>query len=377
LTSARLAVSVVFFLHGLAGGLWIARIPAVQENLGLSVGALGLALLGGGLGSLLALLPGGALVARHGSRQVALWVAVPACGALALLGLATNGVILFAALVLWGASAGVLDVAMNTQGSAIEQQRGRPILSSLHGLWSVGTMIGAALAALVAGLGISVRVQLLVAAPLLLVAMLLAARPFGLGDGGDQSVRPGFAWPGRPLLALAVLAFCAVGIEGAIYDWSGVYLRRTLDAPEVTAASAPTFFSAAMAIGRLGGDQLTLRVPAALLARLCAALAALGISTVIIAPHAGIVFGGLVAVGLGLSVLVPLTFGAAGRSTSMPAGTAIAAVAALAYTAFLIGPPTIGLAAEQLTLRGAFVILLVLAGLIAILAPAVAPHPST
>src|SRR5712692_10691003 len=123
LASPRIAVSSVFFLHGVAGGMWISRIPAVQETLGLSVGALGLALLGGGLGSLLALLPGGALVARYGSRQVALWAPVPACLALALLALATNGLTLFLALVLWGARASALDVAMNAQGSAIEQRR--------------------------------------------------------------------------------------------------------------------------------------------------------------------------------------------------------------------------------------------------------------
>src|SRR5579859_4671387 len=270
LTSARMSVSTVFFLHGAAGGMWIARIPAVQETLVLSVGELGLALLGGGLGSLLALLPGGALVARYGSRQVALWAPLPACAALALLALATNGSILFAALVLWGASAGVLDVAMNAQGSAIEQRRARPIMSSLHGLWSLGTMSGAAVAALVAGLGISVRAHLLVAAPILLGAMLVAARPFVSGDGG-QSVRTALSWPRGQLLTLAVVAFCAVGTEGAMYDWSGVYLRRVLDAPQVTAASAATFLSAAMATGRLVGDHLTVRLQAPVLARVCAA----------------------------------------------------------------------------------------------------------
>ncbi len=375
--SPRLSVSAVFFLHGLAGGMWIARIPVVQENLGLSVGELGLALLGGGLGSLLALLGAGALVARFGSRAVALWLAVPACTALALLGLAPNGATLFVALVLWGASASVLDVAMNAQGSIIEQQRERPIMSSLHGLWSIGSMCGGAVAALLAGLGVSVRVHLLVAAPLVLVAMLVAARPFVQGDG-SKSVREAFGWPRGVLLALALLAFCAVGIEGAMLDWGGVYLRRMFDAPEVTAASAPTFFSAAMAIGRLGGDHLTMRMRPTLLARLCAILAGLGVSAIILAPAPGFVFAGLMAVGLGLSVLVPLVFGAAGRTPDMPAGTAIAAVAVLGYGAFLIGPPTIGLVAEQITLRGAFVILVVLAALIALLAPALAPpHPST
>ncbi|MCA1645758.1 MAG: MFS transporter [Chloroflexi bacterium] len=222
--SPRAAVSTVFFLHGLAGGMWIARIPAVQENLGLSMGALGLALLGGGLGSLLALLGGGGLVARYGSRQIALWVPLPACTALALLALASNWLTLFVALVLWGATASVLDVAMNTQGSAIEQRRARPIMSSLHGLWSIGSMSGAALATLVSGLGLSVRAHLLVAAPLLLLALALAARPFETGDNGHQT-QPVFAWPRGDLLALAVLVFCAVGIEGAMYDWGGVFLQ--------------------------------------------------------------------------------------------------------------------------------------------------------
>src|SRR5205085_10566008 len=140
------------------------------------------------------------------------------------------------------------------------------------------------------------------------------------GDGGRR-MQQAFAWPRGALLALAVLVFCAVGTEGAMYDWGGVYLRRVLDAPEVTAATAPTFFSAAMAIGRLGGDHLRMRVRAPVLARWCAALAAVGVSAIILAPQVGVVFAGLVAVGLGLSVLVPLVFGAAGRSKHLPAAT--------------------------------------------------------
>ena len=186
-------------------------------------------------------------------------------------------------------------------------------------------MAGAALATVLAGIGISVRVHLLLAAPLVLVALVVAARHFVPGDGG-QSVRTGFGWPRGPLLTLAVVAFCAVGTEGAMYDWCGVYLRRTLEASEVTAASAPTFFSAAMAFGRLVGDQLTFRLRAPVLARLCALLSALGISAIIVAPALVVVFAGLVAVGLGLSVLVPLVFGTAGRTTYMPPGTAITIV---------------------------------------------------
>jgi MFS family permease len=369
--SARIAVSVVFFLHGIASGMWAARIPAIQTNLGLGVGTLGLALLGGGLGTLLAMLPTGALIARYGSRLVARWCALPLSVALVCLALATDALTLFAAMVVWGGCAAALDVAMNAQGSALEQRDGRPILSSLHGLWSLGSMSGAVIGAFVAGLGISVRVQFLVAAPLLCSALLLAPWRFISGDARPEA-RVRFAWPRGALLALAAVVFCAVATEGAMFDWAAVFLRRELGAPEATAALAPSFFSAAMAAGRLGGDQLTARLQAPLLARLCASVAALGVGTIIVAPLPGVAFGGVVGVGLGLSVLVPLAFGAAGRSKDMPTGTAIAAVATIGYFAFLVGPPTIGLVAEQVTLRGSFVLLLVLLGLIAVLAPATA-----
>src|SRR5690242_14124495 len=127
----RLAVSIVFFLHGLASGSWLSRIPTIQEHLGLGEAALGLALLGGGLGSLLSMVPAGALIARFGSRTMVAAMAVPFAVALLLIGVAPNGPLLFVALVVWGSGASSLDVAMNAQGSAIQEARGRPILSSL------------------------------------------------------------------------------------------------------------------------------------------------------------------------------------------------------------------------------------------------------
>jgi MFS family permease len=365
----RLATSVVFFLHGLGGGMWASRIPAIQENLALGVGPLGLALLGGGLGPLLVMVPTGALLARYGSRQVALASAVFMCVSMALLPLAPDATWLFGAMVLWGAGQAALDVTMNAQGSAVEQRRARPLMSSLHGLWSLGNMSGAAVGAVLAGLSIGVRAHFLVAAPLILLAMLLAARSFVTDDTKHESVAT-FAWPRGVLLALAAVAFCAVATEGAMFDWAGIFLRRSLNTPEATAALAPSFFSAAMAVGRLAGDHLIARVRAPTVARGCALVAAGGVISIILAPAPAVVFGGLIAVGLGLSVLVPLVFGVAGRSQTMHTGTAIAAVATVSYFAFLIGPPTIGLIAEQVTLRGAFFVLVALLGSIVVLAPA-------
>jgi fucose permease len=314
------------------------------------------------------MVPAGALIASYGSRVVVVLTAVPWTIALALIGLAGSGAMLFVVLVLWGGSAASLDVAMNAQGSDIERQRRRPILSSLHGLWSLGAMAGGGASALLASLNVSLQGQFEIEAPLVLAVVGGASRlmlPGGHGHHGFALVRPR-----RSLLALAVVTFCGVTAEGSMFDWSGVYLRRVFDATEASAASGPVFVAASMAIGRLVGDQFTARFGPPVLARACAALAVLGMLVVIVAPAPWVVFTGLTALGFGLSILVPLAFGAAGRASGMAPGAAIAAVATVSYFGFLAAPPTIGFVAQRLTLRGAFVLLLVLLVLIGILAPA-------
>jgi fucose permease len=314
------------------------------------------------------MLPMGAVIGRVGSRRVSVGAGIGASIAMALLGLAFDGLTLFAALVVWGATLGTLDVAMNAQGSAIEQRNRRPMMSSLHGLWSFGNMAGAALGAVLAGLSVAPRTQFLVAAPAVALVVVLGARRF-VGDQ-DRTPKRAFVWPRGELLLLAAIVFCAVAVEGAMFDWSGVYLRRALDASEASAAAAPMFFSAAMAMGRLVGDQITARVRAPVVARVSAILAAVGLGGMIVAPRPELVFASLVVVGFGLAILVPLGFSAAGRSSRMPTGAAIAAVATVGYTAFLVAPPAIGLIAEQITLRGSFLLLLVLLLAIVLMAPA-------
>jgi hypothetical protein len=270
---------------------------------------------------------------------------------------------------------------MNAQGSTIEQRGGRPVMSSLHGLWSVGVMAGAATGPLLTSFGVSFRVHFLVAALGLAVGVVLAS---GRLIGGDQVRRAtAMGWPRGALLPLAAVVFCAVAVEGAMLDWGGVYLRGVLDAPEAIAAAAGAVFSVAMALGRLSGDYLVARFPRPVIARAGAALAGLGVSCVIAAPVAEAVFVGLVAIGFGLAALVPLAFAAAGRDRDMPTGAGIAAVATVGYTVLMVGPPTIGLAAQHVGLRGAFLILPVLLACIVALAPSLgeadrlAPGPAT
>jgi fucose permease len=367
-TRARLSVSLVFLLHGFASGTWLSRVPSVQEDLRLGAAALGLALLGSGLGSLLAMVPAGALIARFGSRRLVLATAVPWSMSLWLIALADSGPALFGALVIWGGSAGSLDVAMNAQGSTIQTQRGRPILSSLHGLWSLGAMVGGGTTALLTSRAVSVQAQFLIEAPVLLGMVALATR--GMLRGFLEQPGAALARPHRALLALAVITFCGVTAEGSMFDWSGVYLRQVFDAPEALAASGPSWLAASMAATRLVGDPFMARFGAPALARACAALAIVGMLTVILAPLPAVVVVGLVALGFGLAILVPLAFGAAARTPGMAPGAAIAAVATVGYFGFLATPPTLGFIAERLTLRGAFGVLLALLMLIFVLAPA-------
>jgi fucose permease len=317
----------------------------------------------------------GALIGRVGSRRVTLGAGLGASVSLALLGLAGDGLTLFGALVVWGGTLGALDVAMNAQGSAIEQRDARPIMSSLHGLWSFGNMGGAALGVLLAGLSIPPRTHFLVAAPVVALVVVLGARRF-VRDR-DHMPKSAFVWPRGALLLLAAIVFCAVAVEGAMFDWSGVFLRSVLDASEASAAAAPTFFSAAMAAGRLAGDQINARASASAVVRGSAILAALGIGAILLAPGPAVVFAALVVVGFGLAVLVPLAFSAAGRGSRTPTGAAIATVATVGYTALLIAPPAIGLIAEEFTLRGSFLMLLVLLMVIGLLAPSVNTRDQT
>jgi fucose permease len=275
---------------------------------------------------------------------------------------------LLGALAIWGGTAGALDVAMNAQGSALQEKRGKPILSSLHGLWSLGTMLGGGMSAVLTTLAVTLPSQFFVEAPALLAIVIAASRPMLRGRHGPPGAALGR--PRRALLALALVTFCGVTAEGSMFDWSGVYLRQAFHAPEAVAASGTAWVAASMAIGRLLGDPFTVRFGAPVLARACAALAAAGMLIIILAPAPSVVFAGLIALGFGLSIIVPVAFGAAGRAPGMAPGVAIAAVATVGYVGFLAAPPTIGFVAGWVTLRGAFVLLLALLVVIVLLAPA-------
>ena len=355
---ARYAVIAVFFLNGFMLSNWFVRIPAAQGKLGLTEGTLSIALLGTAVGALASMSVAGWLVTRLGSRPVVVVCAVLMCLALTPLALAPNLPLLVAAMFFLGASNGTLDVSMNSQAVVVEEGYGRPIMSSFHAAFSLGGLAGAAGGGLIAARGIGIEPHLLGVSIVGLLSALVVTRallPADADRGGEAE--PAFVRPTRALAALGIISFCVLLGEGAMSDWSAVYLNDTLGTGPGFAAAGFATFSLAMAAGRLSGDVLLARFGATNVVRLCGVLAAVGLGTSLLAAQPILSLVGFACAGAGFSIVFPAALSAAGRSQEMPTGPALAAVSTTGYFGFLVGPPVIGFVAEGVGLgAGLFVV---------------------
>ncbi len=369
LRRARLAVVVAFLVSGAAFANWAARIPAVKDDVGLSTGELGIALLGPAIGSLVSMPLAGVLMVRHGSRVVTRVTLVLFCAVLPLPALARSLPALLAALVLLGVGNGALDVAMNGQAVAVEQRYGRPLLAGFHGIWSLGALSGALTGGVAAAAGLAPLPHLVLAAALLL-AVGAAATRWLLPAVADRVERPSLrlARPSRVLALLSAIAFCGLLCEGAAYDWSAVYLRDSLGASEGLAVSGYVAFALTMTGGRLVGDAVRARVGSRLLLGCAAAVAAAGLGAGLALANPVAAVAGFALLGVGLSCLVPIVLSAAGSASGLPAGAAIAAISTVGYLGFIVGPPLIGGLGELTTLPAALGVVVALTALVALMA---------
>jgi MFS family permease len=374
---ARWAVSTVFFLTGVGVANWSVRIPAVQERLGLGEGQLGLALLGVSAGALSAMPLSGRLVARYGSRPVTAWSIALFALAVALPARATSLALLAAALFAMGLTNGLLDVSMNSQAAAVARRYPRPVMSGVHAMYSFGGLVGAAMGGRVAASGVDPVVHLgWVALGLVIVACLASPGmlPAAADAAPEQRARVRAT---RPLLVIGLVAFCCLFGEGAMGNWSAVYLRNVSGAGPGLAAAGFAAFSLCMAAGRAVGDTLTMRLGPARLVRAGASLATLGIGAALVVPHPWVVIVGFGAVGAGLAATFPLTLAAASRTPGVVPGTAIAVVSMCGYSGLLAGPPFIGSVASVITLRGGLALVFVSCVLIVALSRVVRDVPAS
>ncbi|WP_369143127.1 MFS transporter [Streptomyces sp. R44] len=361
LRRARFAVAAVFCVHGSVTGSFATRIPWIQEHAGVSAGQLGLALAFPALGASLAMPLAGAVSHRFGARTalrglLALWTL-----ALTLPSLAPNVWGLCGALFVYGATAGMSDVAMNALGVETEDRLGKSIMSSLHGMWSVGALLGSAAGTVAAHLGGDARLHHLVAALVLTaLGLVFCQGVLDVRSTPEEEPPPRFSLPPKSALIIGAIGFCGVFAEGASLDWSAVYLRDELGSSAGLAAASTTAFALTMAVARLVGDRVVDRFGAVRTVRVGGAVATLGGVLVVLAPHAAVAMAGFGLIGLGIAVVVPLAFAAAGRSGPNPS-QAIAGVATITYTSGLIAPSAIGGIADATSLVFSFGLVTLLA----------------
>lgn len=355
------AIAIVFMASGGALASWLPRIPETRAKLGLSYDELGLALFGAGGGAMLFMPITGWLIGRWGSYWITRVTVVAMSASLPLIVFAPSWLALLAALALFGAFTGSLDVAMNHQAAHGEGRTGRRFLSFMHGMWSVGTVAAAGIATLAVKAGLPLTLHIGLVGAVLTVAVAVAGL-FLLPDRaahGEEA--PRFTLPTGPIWWLGIIAFCALLSEGTIYDWSAVFLRDALAAADDTATLGFAAFTVTMTLGRLAGDQVVDRFGAVGVLRVCGCFALTGIVLVLVAPGPPLAILGFALAGIGISTVFPIVVRAAARSRDMAPGAAIAAVSTAGYTAFLAGPPAIGLISQATSLYWGMGIVVVLA----------------
>jgi predicted MFS family arabinose efflux permease len=367
LATARRATRVIFLVSGIGMSAWAPMVPYAKARLGLDDAQLGLALLVFGGGSMLSMPFVGWLAHKLGNRTVIVASGLLMCLALPVLAMASSIAALVAALFYFGVMLGGVEVAMNAHAVDVERLDGGRLMSGFHGLFSVGGLTGAAV---VSGL-------LAIGLPLPIAAAAIAAVLFGLvlwlrGDLLDDAPRPSdtekttFGMPHALAWLLGLMCFASFLAEGAMLDWSAVFLRDFRGFAAASAGFGYACFSVAMALGRLTGDRLIARFGPVWAVRTGAALAVAGFLCVAWAPGALAALGGFVLIGLGASNIVPVMFSAAGRLPGTPPAIAIATATTLGYAGLLSGPALIGFVAHASSLPVAFAAvagLLVLVGL--------------
>lgn len=362
--SATQATRALFLLEGFTMGTWGAHLPSIKQRHGLDEGQLSLLLLTGALGALLSLGLAGRLVARAGARRVVGGAGLTMAACLAGLLLPPSFLSLLPLVLLLGFSATLADVAINAEGAVLEEASGRKLMSGLHGMFSLGGMLGAGCVAALLALQIAPGLQL----PLLglLVALPLGPAVLRMLPAHPPQPAEHSHWrlPRGRLALLGGLAAVGMLAEGAMYDWSVLYLQTEVGAAPAFAALAYASFSGAMAATRFAGDWLRERLAPARLLGGGALLAVLALSTVLLAQQPGVGLIGFALVGVGLANVVPLLFIAAARLPGVSPANGIASASSLGFLGFLAGPPLIGAVAQASSLSwGLGLVVLSLLGL--------------
>src|ERR1700723_126956 len=360
---ARFSVSLIFLIHGLIVATWASRIPDFQARLQLSPAILGRSLMMAAIGSVVAMPVAGRLISVFGSTRLVIATSLGFCLALPMLAESGSVVTLSMALLFFGFMAGSMDVAMNTHAVLLERQFQRPIMSSFHALFSLGGMAGSAFGGLVASFQVNSAIHLSLSGITLAVMSLVAFKwirlPMLDSESAQHAARGAVRCPAT-LGSLSLLAFSIMLIEGALADWSAIYLRSSRHTGAGFAALGYGAFSAAMALGRVTGDRLTAALGRFRLVSYGALVSAAGLSIALLFSDARFALLGFALTGAGLATIIPNTFAAGGNIKDSAPGASPAVITGAGYFGFLAGPPLIGVAAQRSSLHDALWILVIL-----------------
>ncbi len=369
IAKARLALGIIFFINGMVIATWASRIPAIQLKLGLSAGPLGIALLSMGIGALISLSFAGWICSKFGSQKVIFATVNLLCFSLIFPAFASNLALLSISIVVMGVISATLDVAMNAHAVLLQRNYEQPIMSSFHALWSIGGIAGACTGAAMAYANIKPELHFPgVAVVLFVLGMVItgwlvpsaADTASGAQPIGNALSNLLHLSKSRFLIVISTVMFCCFLVEGAMADWSTVFLQEVLHASPGFAVLGYAGFSITMAMGRLCGDWLNNRLGQVALVLGGSLMATLGLSMVLLPMNQVLAVIGFCCVGIGVSNIVPIAFSAAGKTKDLDAAPAIALVALLGYFGLLVGPALIGFAAEFLSLRIALGLLTIL-----------------
>ncbi|AMB86128.1 MFS transporter [Pseudomonas agarici] len=351
----QMSTRIAFFIAGFGVAAWAPLVPFAKTRTGIDAGTLGLLLLCLGVGSIIAMPVAGALASRFGCRRVLIVGTSLICIALPLLATVSTPSLLIISLFLFGAGLGSVDSTVNLQAVIVERASGQTMMSGFHGLFSLGGIAGAAGVSALLGLGLSPLVATGVVVVLLILALLKAA-PHLLPHGGESS-GPAFAVPHGVVLFIGLLCFVVFLAEGAMLDWSAVFLSAEHQVPDAYAGLGYAAFALTMTLGRLTGDAIVRRLGGRQVIVIGAITAATGLLLSTLAPAWEVALLGYALVGAGCSNIVPVLYTATGKQQVMPQNIAIPAITTLGYAGILLGPAAIGFIAHASSLSVAFLLI--------------------
>ena len=364
----RRGVSIFFFLHGVCFASWASRIPTIQSELNLSASSLGTILFALPLGFFISLAFAGWLIAKTGSKKAVVISSTLYSLSLVGIGFSTSPLQVAASLLLFGFFANMLNISVNTQAVAVEELYQKRLMATFHGLWSVAGFTGAALGTWMIGKSVPPLQHFVFVCLFVLIGIAISAFYLVEKDKPTDKKSPILALPDKSLLGLGLIAFCSMMVEGAMFDWSGVYFMKVIKVNSEITGIGYTTFMVAMAGMRFLADALAGRFGLRWILQTSGMLATMGLLLAVVLPQLIPSLLGFLLIGMGVSSVVPMVYSAAGKSKTMSAGMAITAVSSLGFMGFLIGPPLMGFIADASSLRGSFLALTVMSSAVVVIA---------